>query len=317
LGDPVIVLGIAPEHSRIFRHPPQGQLVEAGGRRFHVDMRGDGGPPVIMEAAIGDFSLTWALVHPAVAQFTRSIVYDRLGLGWSDPGPEPRDAQTAVNELRRLLETVGVRGPYILVGQSYSGLLARLFAYQHPEEVAGMVLVDSAHEDQFDRFPRPIREAFGPLKKMQFEALSGIAQTVASQGPEAAAPILIAPAGFPPDLAKVYGEMSVADPSRIHTFLAELDALEKSQAQVREARPAGLGDIPVAVLSHGQPQIVPGMPEEVNRAYEEAWQEMQIELAGLSRRSRRIVVEESGHMIHHEQPQVIVDTIREMILVAA
>jgi hypothetical protein len=115
------------------------------------------------------------------------------------------------------------------------------------------------------------------------------------------------------DTAAVYRYMSVADPTRLYTAIAELEQLEETQEQVRSSRRATLGDLPLLVLSHGIAQKVPGMPDDVNHAYDESWQAMQVEIAALSTRGKRVVVENSGHMIHHDQPQVVVDAIREMV----
>lgn len=116
-----------------------------------------------------------------------------------------------------------------------------------------------------------------------------------------------------PGVAAAYRARSVFDTSRIETMMAELEGLDASQDEVRAVRPAGLDDIPLVALSHGQPQSIPGMPDEVNQAYETAWQEMQGELAALSTRGRHQVVEGSGHAIHHDRPDVVVAAIREVV----
>lgn len=298
------------------QYPPPGELVQAGENCLHLISQGQGSPAVVLEAAIWDFSLTWSLVQPQVAGFTRAVAYDRAGLGWSDPASGRRTGEEMLADLRRLLSACRIPAPYVLVGQSFSGMLARLFAYRHPDEVAGLVLVDPAHEDQMSRFPAQIGETFASLKAAQIEQLRGVQQMIAEQGPQAAPPLMAIPAGFPAEIAEQYRWMAVCEPSRIETMIAELEALEDTQSQVRAARAAGLGDLPLVVLSHGQPASVPGMPEEVNRAYEHAWQEMHVEMAGMSTRGRRVIIEESGHMIHHEQPGQVAAAIRQVVEMA-
>jgi pimeloyl-ACP methyl ester carboxylesterase len=288
-------------------------LVEVRGQKLHLVSQGEGSPAVVMEAAIWDFSLTWSLVQPGVATFTRTLAYDRAGLGWSDPSSGRRTGEDMLADLRQLLSISQIPGPYVLVGQSFSGMLARLYAYRYPDEVAGLVLVDPAHEDQMARFPGAIGEMFGGLKASQIEQLRGVAQLIAGQGPQAAPPLLAVPESFPGEIAERYRWLATCDASRIETMIAELEALEDTQAQVRSARAASLGDLPLVVLSHGQPASVPGMPDEVNRQYENAWQEMHIEIAGMSSQGRRIVAEKSGHMIHHEQPELVVEAIRRVV----
>lgn len=106
---------------------------------------------MILEAGWNDTSDTWSEVQAAVDDFTRVCSYDRAGLGRSPAGPEPRTLDKEVAELYQLLEEAGVNGPYILVGHSYGGMLVRLFTDQNPEQVAGMVLVDSPHPDIYRR----------------------------------------------------------------------------------------------------------------------------------------------------------------------
>jgi pimeloyl-ACP methyl ester carboxylesterase len=218
-----------------------------------------------------------------------------------------------VKELRDLIAAIGLPGPYVLVGQSFSGLLVRLYAYQHPEEVAGLVLVDPAHEDQFERFPEAIRKSQKPLYEMQIQQMRQLREQVAVQGSDSAPVLVSIPAGFPEKTADMYRRLATRDATRFDTMIAELEGLEESQAQVRAAKKESLGDIPLVVISHGIPQDIPGMPAEVNREYEQAWQQMQVELAGISSQGKRIVAEGSGHMIHHEKPELVCAAIREVV----
>src|ERR1700686_1083054 len=142
-------------------YPPPGRLVDVGGYRLHIHCSGpegaSGGPTVIMDAGIGECSLGWGLVQPEIAKFARVCTYDRAGLGWSDPAPTPRTSRQIVSDLHALLTNAGIGPPYVMVGHSFGGLNARLYASQFPEDVAGMVLVNSAHEDYPIRLPMLIR----------------------------------------------------------------------------------------------------------------------------------------------------------------
>ena len=136
-------------------YPPPGRLIDVGGYRLHLSCTGTarlGSPTVILEAGYGDQSLVWSKVQPGVASFTRVCSYDRAGYGWSDAGPLPRTAGHMVRELHTLLARAGVAGPYILVGHSYGGLIMQLYDYTYPQQVAGLVLIESVHVDQF-RYP--------------------------------------------------------------------------------------------------------------------------------------------------------------------
>ena len=150
------------------RYPPPGQLVDVGGYRLHLHCIGQGSPTVVLDAGLGAFSLDWGAVQPHIATSTRVCAYDRAGLGWSDPGPTPRSPQQSASELHALLTKGGVEGPYVLVAHSISGKTARLFASQHPDEVAGMVLVDARHE-HVDDHRAPARLAADDAEQRQFQ----------------------------------------------------------------------------------------------------------------------------------------------------
>jgi pimeloyl-ACP methyl ester carboxylesterase len=131
-------------------------LYPAHGARLFLDCRGSGPRTVVLDSGLGvDSTATWAEVRPAVARFARVCQYDRAGMGTSPPGPRPRTSQRMVDELRALLRAAGIEPPYVLVGASFGGLNAQLFASEHPREVAGVVLVDGLHPD-LDRRIEPL-----------------------------------------------------------------------------------------------------------------------------------------------------------------
>ena len=148
----VLVLGLvlvgtvyesATEASDVRAYPPPGQMVDVGGYRLHINCTGTGSPTVVIDAGWGDWSLGWSGVQPGVAKTTRVCTYDRAGMGYSEAGPLPRDAEQFAKELHTLLDRAGVPGPYVLVGHSLGGLPVRVFAHEYPAEVAGVVLIES------------------------------------------------------------------------------------------------------------------------------------------------------------------------------
>ena len=108
---------------------------------------------MVLDAALGNMSAHWALVQQEVARTTRVCAYDRAGLGWSEPGPGPRDAAHITSELHTLLGNAGIPGPYVMVGHSFGGLYTQLYAARYADQVAGVVLVESSHPQQFTRLP--------------------------------------------------------------------------------------------------------------------------------------------------------------------
>jgi pimeloyl-ACP methyl ester carboxylesterase len=126
-------------------------LVDIGGRSLHIHCVGEGTPVVVFDAGLGDDGSTWSRVQPAVGRITRACVYDRAGTGYSSTAPRPHPSRQMVEELHALLGRAGIAGPYVLVGHSLGGLNVRLYASEHPTEVAGVVLVDATTEDQDTR----------------------------------------------------------------------------------------------------------------------------------------------------------------------
>jgi pimeloyl-ACP methyl ester carboxylesterase len=128
------------------RFPPKGALVDIGGRGLHLKVQGKGqpGPTVILDSGMVSFSSNWTWVQPEVAKVAPVVAYDRAGLGWSDPAPQPRDAGQSARELHAALQASAIRGPYVLAGHSSGGLAARAFAALYRDEVAGMVMVDGS-----------------------------------------------------------------------------------------------------------------------------------------------------------------------------
>ncbi len=135
--------------------PPPGQMIDIGGRRIHMIVMGEatGQPTVVLEAGMASFSSNFYWVQNELAAATRVVAYDRAGLGWSDPAPEPQDAQQSARDLHAALQAAGIPGPYVVAGHSYGGLVVRAFTDLYPDEVRGMVLIDASHPDQWAHIP--------------------------------------------------------------------------------------------------------------------------------------------------------------------
>src|ERR687897_609228 len=146
-------------------YPPPGEMVDVGGHSLHINCVGQGSPTVLLDAGSGGFSAQWVRVQREVSGTTRVCAYDRAGMGWSEMGPEPRDAKQITGELHTLLSKADIEGPYVLVGHSFGGMYMQTYAARYPEEVAGVALVDSSTEpDQFGQRPEA-RESQEPQKQ--------------------------------------------------------------------------------------------------------------------------------------------------------
>jgi len=276
------------------RFPPPGNYVWAEEIRFHINCSGAGRPTVILDAGLGGSSLEWVKVQPAVSGFTRVCSYDRAGYGWSGRSRSPRTAKNIVGELRSLLTEADTDDPYVLVGHSFGGLTARLFAHEHPEQVAGLVLVDASHERLFEQFDR--NGSGSALAPTGAQFVISNHETVPANLPEDTRAIAEALALGPDSLRSLYGEL-------LH--LRE----SARQAQVAFLLP----DVPLAVVARdGRAQANTRRGLSVARI----WLELQKELANRVPESTLVVTRESGHHIHLDQPELVVRAIRGVVIAA-
>ncbi|HSF83113.1 MAG TPA: alpha/beta hydrolase, partial [Anaerolineales bacterium] len=204
------------------QYPAPGQLVDVGGYKMHINCTGQGSPTVILAAGSLEYSLFWALVQPEVAGFTRVCAYDRAGYGWSESSPRPRTAIIMVEELHTLLTNGKIEGPYVLVGHSLGGMMMRVYAQKYPDEVTGLVLVDSIHEEQIFRLPE-IQKRLLQEGVRQFRMLALLSST----GIMALAPQNIPNPGLPDD-AYAQLQATTATGGDFETNIAELKVMEES-----------------------------------------------------------------------------------------
>ncbi len=294
------------------RHPAPGVLVDIGGRDLHLWCAGSGSPTVVLESGLGGFSHDWSHLQPVIASQTRVCSYDRAGYGWSDETDMPLGSAQVAADLRALLTGAGEDGPFIVVGHSIGGLHARSFARQYPDEVAGIVLIDSSHENQGLRLTMldPLDEA----------TRSGL-QTCDRLSPFGVVRLLGAHGEAIPDTLDLSADTRAAWESRLNqthfcaTVLGELDAIESEITQ--PDRPADLGDTPLIVLSSGTgatiEDAVDGVTEvdvaEANRVMAD----LHRELAALSTNSTHQVIPDAGHYIHWDDPDAVAAAIGDAI----
>lgn len=313
-----VLLGLAVlagqvQQARLARaFPPPGEFVQVGDHSLHV-MRSGSGPTVVFENGPGGIGLDWSLVVPEVAGFASTVAYDRAGLGWSELAEGPRDIATLVDDLKSMLNATGAEAPYLLVGHSYGGLIVRAYAYTYPEDVAGLVLVDAAHEDQFEIYPDEYA-AKGQNMGQMMARLRWVFRLANGSGIPALLNV------SPPIADKLPGEIGAAraavglmDSSQAVATTDEMTALLESFDHVRSIR-RPLGDIPVRIITHGvAPGAEAGIPLGLDVEVEAAWQEMQRDLLTISTDSTLEVASQSAHDIHVEQPELVIRAIREIL----
>ncbi|MCW2742401.1 MAG: alpha/beta hydrolase fold protein [Blastococcus sp.] len=177
---------VADQHS----YAMPGQSYDVGGYRLHLSCTGSGGPTVVLQSGLGEFSASWARIAPAVAGTTRVCAYDRAGQGWSEDAPRVQDGAQAAADLHTLLERAGENGPYVLVGHSIGGSYAMTYAHRYPQQIAGMVLLDASDPYQATATAGSSDvTAFAPLAVLPSLARLGIPQVFPSPSslPEPAA----------------------------------------------------------------------------------------------------------------------------------
>jgi pimeloyl-ACP methyl ester carboxylesterase len=131
-----------------------GHLVDVGGRRLYIQCTGSGSPTVVLVSGLAEASTYWGgWIAPAVAKNTTVCAYDRAGQGWSDPPASPQDGLAVATDLHTLLDHAQIPSPYVIVGHSTGGVYARIFAARYPDQVAGMVLLDSQPNEALTELP--------------------------------------------------------------------------------------------------------------------------------------------------------------------
>lgn len=294
-------------------YPPPGQLVDLGGYSLHAQIMGMGDVTVVLDAGMGCFSLDWSLVQPEIAKFAHVISYDRAGYGWSDESPLQRTSRNIVSELHHLLQQAKVPPPYILVGHSFGGVNMRLYASTYPEEVAGIVLVDSAHEEHFQQMPIWPRRLID-----RFIIQPPVATVAAALGFARMLNYLLDVRNMIRSLPEEIQEMYLANMSTtkyVRTVAQEFSYFSSSLQQIKES-PKKIGDIPLSVISAGQNIISEDRGYDLDYLNEvtRSWKKLQKDLVGKSNRSKQIIAEQSGHMISHQQPDLIVEAVHQIVV---
>jgi pimeloyl-ACP methyl ester carboxylesterase len=330
LGGVILLLGLAvigtiyqgiasARDAKLYK--PVDQMVDVNGIQMRLDCRGSGSPTVVLEAGAQSSSVVWIRTQDDVTKFTRVCSYDRAGYGWSDAIHEALYPRQVAEMLHDLLENGGEGPPYLMVGHSLGGVYVRAFTEKYPDEVVGMVLVDSSHEKQDEQLPPVLAELNDP--KLVKTGLQ-IQQIIASIGLLRAfklldasnPPILLTEEEKGPALAEMY---------RTGYFGAYARETEMMLAYFSLPRKLNsLGDMPLIVVSaemnaqemyaayENAPQIQSQLSVEMMQQYADFLNGLQDELAALSTRSRHIIVKDSGHFIQLDAPQVVIDAVREV-----
>ena len=284
--------------------PPVGQMVQFDGGRSHLYCIGEGSPTVVLEAGLDTSgSQTWTTVQPLIAEETRVCSYDRAGILWSEPRSGPRDANTLTQELHGLLSVAEVVPPYIMVGHSLGGLLVRAYQQSFPDEVVGIVLVDSSHPEQFTRYPPVVRAMLARADSARPSRLA--TKFMMDSGLRR---VRLRLRGAPPPTTAVQAYIWRSVPEGYYGELVARDAISRQAAQV-----TSFGDTPMIVLTAGKVAAIPGAPDSVPAALYRTWAVLQDELVDLSSNAVHRVIEGSTHFIQRDAPDAVVEAVSEVL----
>ena len=274
-----------------------GTLVSIGTHRLHIHCRGNGSPTVVVDTGLGAISLEWNHIQVAIAKHTRICLYDRAGYGYSDPGPLPRTSSYIVDELYKLLTQADIKGPYILVGHSFGGYNMQLFASRYSHVTAAVVLVDSSHRDQYSRFlAPPINVKTSPPNKSR---LGFVSFSIPQLHPNL-------PDEVRDDVMAIMFKQSMR-----YAMAYEFYNFRQSADEVKDA--GQFPNIPLLVLTRGK-RVYP--QNQKGNLMEELWMQLQSEISELSVYSAHVMANKSGHFIHLDQPQIVIDSIAFLIDIA-
>lgn len=301
---------------------PPGRLVNIDqGVSLHIYCTGRRKPPVILLHGLGDHSFDWALVQSVVSKRTQTCSYDRAGQAWSSPGRPPRGFDTAAHELHKLLDRAGIQPPYVLVGHSSGGLVTRMYVHDYPGEVAGMILVDSADEDEYlwinGKVVRPsqmstedwellTKPRSHPTATPQDNATPPPAQTKAAPPPHLEPPYDKLPAG-----AQKLRLWAMSIPwSKERDEGGEIQNLRGDFIEVHRALSGDhpLGNIPVVVITKTSETDEDYTKEQLD------WnRSLQDKLARESTNSVHIVAKHSGHHVQLDDPALVSSAILDLV----
>jgi len=279
---------------------PLGKLIDVGGYRVHLYCTGTGSPTVVILGA--GYSFDWGLVQPEVAGFTQVCTYDHSGTAWSDPGPKD-SCPLRVNEVHMALKNAGIVGPYILVGHSLGGLIARLYAGQYPNDVAGVIFVDHAFAMLSRRPPSDGAAAPAPPPA----------------SPPGGAKIVMMGMEDDPNFSKLPlrdRELHLWGTTQAHNQAAStgnfdmlFDCMAQADAIIND-QSHPLGDKPLVDVTAGTGTSMP--PQTAEKSHDK-YAELQAKLLSLSANSKQLVAENSGHFIIIDRPDVVIEAIRQVV----
>jgi pimeloyl-ACP methyl ester carboxylesterase len=304
-----------------------GRLVSVGTHKLNLYCMGSGSPTVVFDSGWEDWSPAWSVVQPRVATFTRACAYDRAGAGFSEAGPMPRTSVRIANELHTALHNAGIPGPYILVGHAFGGDNVRTFADLYMPEVAGLVMVEA---DPMDVAPKQMQDddhrgqvgLIAQLRQCRDEVASGkplpFLPARPGRAPRTCAQQFfrgLPEAEWSPALNAKLLELAQTKVAMYDAYISEMEQVPQDEIYLQEHR-RSFGSRPIRVLTtgnHGVGRLDPNRPvTPEHQEYERQIALAQARWLELSSNARQIFPEHASEYVTFDEPDVVVDAIREV-----
>lgn len=291
-----------------------------GGQRLNLYCLGSGSPTVILDAGMGDSTISWAMVQPAMAKTTRVCSFDRAGLGFSDAARRPGTPVNQSEDLHALLVAGGIKPPYVMVGHSLAGMNVRVFADNYRDDVVGMVIVEGSHEDQSkegwalgapgdkERYDQYLKDQHACVDAAHQGLVKGSKMFEKCLGdtndPHFSAAINEAQA--------IYGasekwQAAVAS-ERENVFYASAEEARKTRSD--------FGDMPIIVLTHSPFPTRTGESQDERNRKTLSWEGLHLRVAAMSTRGVNEIVPDAGHYIQYDKPQVVIDAVNQAVWIS-
>jgi pimeloyl-ACP methyl ester carboxylesterase len=299
------------EDLRLLPYAEAGQLVDIGSRRINLRCSGSGSPTVVLAAGSGSWSTVWYKTQPEIAKRTRVCAFDRASYGFSDPA-RPQTVSEVSDDLHAALKGAQIPGPYVLVGHSLGGLEVRLYAQRWPDEVAGMILVDTspAGEMLIEAGLPGVDDALSLERMIPFSLACGLlaarAQPTSADFQVCMLPL---PGDAPAALRKVWPTFFTLDRFMQHASLLTSLATHRHDG----ADKLDLGDKPMVVLSLDLCCLGNSPQDNFWRNYKDQWYAQHAALARMSLRGVHRVVDGAGHSIMVDKPEAVISAVDEVL----
>jgi pimeloyl-ACP methyl ester carboxylesterase len=296
------------------------QLVDVGhGRHMNLYCLGSGSPTVILDAGMGDSTISWALVQPAIATKTRACSYDRAGLGFSDASRRPSTASNNADDLHTLLKVAHITPPYVLVGHSAAGMYIRVYADRYPDEVVGLVSVEGSHEDQWTRgwaIGAPGQQAKWDSFLKEYSGCVDEAKHNLAAGTPAYKKCV---GDTDPRFSPAINEAQARYASTVRwqaAIASERQAVAYASADQTRATRKHYGDMPIIVLTHSPYPKAQDETQDERNQRTLLWESLHLDVAAMSSRGVNEIVPNSGHYIQYDQPQAVIDAVKQVVAIA-